>query len=325
MREDMPPRVAEIQARLLANGAETLAARWVEHLLSRPARALIDAAWLADLAVATLEATADNPQTEAFFRARVRALREHVPKGSGRDALPPDVVGPLREVLTRPVVPDPVLVRRLLRHEATERLLKDTLVGALQSFARRLRAPPMPTGPSRGLGRLRDALGESQGLLGALSQEIERQAETKAKEFVESALQTVMDEVATHLCSPDHAARYGQYRAYLLDTLLDTDLKALAAEVDKLDPESLIATGTAIARAIARRPALRGELRSLVESAVESAGDSTIRELLAEGGLDEAVWRGSLEALVAREAKDFVATEVFAAWLGEMMEIGGER
>lgn len=319
-----PDATVELAIRRLHDGGwERFAGAWIDHLLARPIADLIDPGWIADLSVALLEASVDNPQTEAWIRARVTALRERVPTGALRAAVPADVVRPLSALLRRPYAPDEALVRRLLRHDAVERLLKDTLMSALQGFARRLRPPAgFPQGPfGPGLGKLRDSFGAGmrEGLLGGLSHELERQAEQKAREFVDSALQSVMDEVATHLCDPAHAPRYGAYRAYLLDTLLDTPLNTLAREGDKLDLDEVVKTTQAIGRALVRRTELKGEIRRGVALLAREAGQMTAGEAMAESGIAESAWRPSAEAMLVREARAFSATPAFQAWLTTLL------
>lgn len=313
-----PLPVETVLARLEGGGWDRFAAAWVDHLLGRPLAELIDPDWLAELVVALLEATVDNAQTEAWLKARVTALRGRVPTGNLRGRVPPEVVAPLSRLLSRPFSPDRTLVRRLLRHEAVERLLKDTLVGALQGFAHRLR-PPVPLAP--GLGRLRESFGAGmkEGLLGGLSQEIERQAEVKAREFVDGALQSVMDEVATHLCDPAHAQRYGAWRGYLLDTLLDSPMPTLAREADKLDLDEIVATVRAVGQALVRRAELRDEIRRGLKALAAEAGEQTVRGALAESGVAESAWRPSAERMLVREARAFSQSPAFHALLGELL------
>ena len=64
----------------------------------------------------------------------------------------------------------------------------------------------------------------SEGMLGGLGAEIERQAEQKAKDFVDTILSSVVAQAADDLCDPDKAEDYGRFRAHLLDQLLDTPL-----------------------------------------------------------------------------------------------------
>lgn len=308
-----------VLARIRDGGLVRLARLAVEHVLTQPVSALLDPAWTADLALAALDAAAHNPAAEAQLLARAKEARARVPNIRLQGRLPAEAMDPLREALARPYVPDRVLVRRLLRHEAAERLLKDILMGALQGFAKRLRSPAPNLG--RSLGRFKDAFGDGmrEGLLGGLSHELERQAEARVREFVDSALQTLMDEVALHLSDPAHAATYGAWRAFFLDTLLDTPLPDLAREVDKLDLEALVRTTVGVARSLSRRPESRDELRSAFEVALREAGGRTVRELLAEGGLPEDVWRGQIEEMLVRQAEGFVETAAFRGWLEEVL------
>lgn len=309
-----------VLARLDQGGWERLATLWVEHLLDRPVSELLDPALVADLAVTTLEATASNDRTEAWLRERINEARARVPTGNLRDRVPSEIVAPLERLLERPYVPERLLVRRLLRHEAVETLLRDTLVGALGSFARRMRPPGLGQA-GRGLGRLRESFGEGlkEGLLGGLSHELERQAEARVRDFVDSTLQAIMDEVAIHLCDPANALQFGAWRAYLLETLLDTDLRTLAREAEKFDPEAAFEASHAIVKALLQQKDLKEQIRTGLERVATEAGDRSLRGMLAEAGLDPELWRPGVEAMLAREGRSLGSSAAFRVWLGEVL------
>lgn len=311
-----------VLARLEEGGWERLATALVDHLLCRPVADLLEPSLIAQLAVTTLEATVDNAQTERFIREKLEEARARVPAGTLRPRVPPEVVTPLARLLARPYQPDRALVRRLLRHEAVERMFKDTLASAIHAFARKLRAPPIGGGAIKGLGRLRDSFGEGmrETLLGGLSQELEKQAELKVRDFVDGAIQAIMDELATYLCLPENATRQGAYRAYILDTLLDTDLQTLSRELDKLDPDATVETARAVLRAVLSRPELKGEIRAGLEALAREAGARTVGQTLAEAGIGPESWRPSLEAMIAREARSFGQSPAFRIWVETILE-----
>lgn len=327
---------AEIQrdailARLRDGMVEELADLVVDHVLDSPVTDLVDPGWMAGQVVHGLQAATASPRTEAWLRDQVHGLRERVPDGRVGDHVPAEIADPLRTVLARPVVFDQALVGRLLDHEAARGLVKDLLRGSLDSFTKRLRSlsaavPAPPPAASRGLGRLK-ALSQGvktvgEGVLGGLGRELEERSGQRISEFLDASLSAAMAQVADHLTNPRHAAAYGAYRVHVLDTLLTTDNSLLNSELEKLDPDSLVATGAAAARAVAHREGLREELTGAFRAAIEEAGDQTLRGFLAETGIEEAagtgidaVWRKELQAQIVRQADAFIQAKGFADWL----------
>lgn len=326
----------EILERLRAGMVEELADLVVDHVLDRPVTELIDPDWLAGQVVHSLQAATAGPRTEAWLREQVQGLRERVPEGRVGDHVPEEIAAPLREVLARPVVFDRALVGRLLDHEAARGLVTDLLRGSLDGFTRRLRSlsaavPAPPPAASRGFGRLK-ALSQGvktvgEGVLGGIGKELEERSGQRIGEFLDASLSAAMGQVADHLTNPRHAAAYGAYRVHLMDTLLETDNALINAEIDKLDPDSLVATGAATARAVARREGLREELAEAFKVAIEEAGDQTLRGFLAEAGIEEAAgsgadaaWRRDLQVQIAHQTTAFVQTPAFSAWLLRLLQ-----
>lgn len=326
----------QILGRLRAGMLEELADLVVDHVLDRPVIELVDPDWLAGQVVHSLQAATSGPRTASWLREQVQGLRERVPEGRVGDHVPAEIADPLRMVLARPVVFDRVLMGRLLDHEAARGLVKDLLRGSLDGFAKRLRTlsasvPSAPPAASRGFGRLK-ALSQgvktvSEGVLGGIGKELEERSGQRISEFLDASLSAAMGQVADHLTNPRHAPAYGAYRVHIMDTLLETDNALLNAELEKLDPDSLVATGAATARAIARRDGLQDELSGAFRAAIEEAGDQTLRGFLAETGIEEAAgsdadapWRKDLQVQIAHQATAFVETPGFSAWLLRLLQ-----
>jgi hypothetical protein len=310
-----PQQSDVVLRRLTDGGLHALARVAVDHLLERPVSDLVDAPWAAHQMVLALEAVSAGPETEAWLGQRIAELREHVPEGTAGDRVPEEIRRPLRDVVARPYLPDRVLVGRLLDHAAMQRLLRDVLVGALQSFVSKLKAPV----PAR-LSRLRALGGKAlqEGLLGGLSQEIERHAEARIRDFVDGAVHTFVAQVADHVTAPEHAARYAEFRAHVLDTLLDTELAVFAGEIDKLHPDDLVSTGAATARALARRAGFEGEITAAIRAAVEASGEQSLGQLLARAGVREG-WRSEAEAQLVEQIEKVVESPPFRRWLQDLL------
>lgn len=304
-----------VLARLRDGGADRLADLLLDDLLDRPLSELVDAGWMAERLVVSLRSAAADPRVESWFRERVNDVRARVPEGTPQ--VPLAIRAPLGELLARPYVPDRIMVGKLLDHPTAQLLLKGLFQDLLIAFARRLK----PITPKAGLpsfGRL-SRLGE--GMLGAVGHEIEQQIELKAREFTDQAMHKLVDKMADHLCNPELIAEYGAWRAHGLDVLCGTDMRVLAGEVEKLDPEALIATGAALVRGIAGREELAGEVEAVLVAAMESAGTKSAREML--GGVEE---HGLLlvRDLLRQRARAVIETDAFARWFAEVIDGPGE-
>lgn len=301
-----------VRARLRDGGADRLADLLLEDLLDRPIHELVDAGWLAERLVASLRSAAADPRVEGWFRDRVNDLRARVPAGAPE--IPKPIRDPLRELLLRPYVPDRALVGRLVDHETARLLLKNLFQDLLIAFANRIKPPMVPKAPLGGFGRL-GKLGE--GVLGAVGEQLEHQVEQRAREFTDQAVAKLVDKMADHLCNPELVVEYGAWRAHGLDVILGTDTRALAGEVEKLDPEALIATGAALVRGIAGRAELVGEVEAVLRAAMDSAGSRSARALLGgveEHGIDLA------RDLLRQRARALVETAAFERWFEEIVE-----
>lgn len=301
------------RARLLAGGSDRLVDLLLDDLLDRPARDLVDPAWLARQLHASLRGAADDPRVEAWLRERVKDVRQRVPKGPARVSRA--ITAPLRDVMRRPYVPDRQLVGALLDHDTARLLLKNLFQDLLVAFARRLR-PPMPVKPSMpNLGGRLSRL--SEGVLGVMGHELEHQIEQKAREFTDSAVQRLVEKMADHLCNPELVREYGDWRAHGLDVLLRTDQQVLAGELDKLDPDALVATGAALVRGFVARDELSGELQAVLDAALDEAGARSPRELM--GGLEDH-GIALVRDLLRQRARAIVETDAFATWWDEVVE-----
>lgn len=304
--------------RLRAGGTDRLVDLLLDDVLDRPLSELVDPAWVARQLVVASRAVAADQKLEDWLRGRLAELRKQVPQG--HLPLPASVRGPLEEVLKKPYRPDRLLVGRLMDHDTARALLKSTFHDLLVGFARKLR-PAMPSRPAGiNLGGRLSKLGEVVG--GVVGHEVERQVEEKAREFMEAGVQRLVNTIADHLCDPRWVEDYASWRLYALDVLLSTDMKDLQAEVEKLDPDALVATGTAIARGFLAREELESELFSVLKTALEQSGNRSLRSLLSEVGSGEIGDQGirMLRDLLRQRAAAVVETEAFAQWWAEVVE-----
>jgi hypothetical protein len=323
---ELPPADL-VLTRLRGAPLDALVAAAVDFVMGRPVAELLDPDWIAEQVVANLRVAAEEEQIEAWFRQQVHDLRTRVPTGRLSAHAPGEVVSPLREILSRPYLPDRDLTARLVNHAAMERIFKDVLVSALQNFAGRITkiasTVSAPKAVSRSFDRLRSIQRRAQqGVLGGISAEIDRQARAQISDHVDKSIHAVLSQVADHLCDPHYGELYGEFRAHLLDTLLQEEAATLAAEYDKLDPDHLVSVGAAVARTLARRPGLRDDIAAAARAALETAGGRSLQDFLDESGL-ETGWRAEMEQRAIEQARDFVDTAQFRDWLTDLLQPAG--
>ena len=311
-----------VLARLRGARLDALVGLAVDFLMNRPVSELLDPDWVAEQVVLNLEAIASQQRTEEWLRARIRDLRARVPEGRLGDRAPAEIVDPLRGVLARPYLPERELVGRLIDHPAMERVFKDVLSSSLSGFAERIARLKPPVGSeqlSRGFDKLKSLQRRAQqGVLGGLSQELERQAEQRVREHVDKSIAAVQGQVADQISDDSHPPRFGSERVHLLEVQLKTDNPLQAREVDKIDPDGLVTTGAAVARAVARRDGLREEIAAAIRAMLEEARGRSLQDFLEESGL-ETGWRAELEARFTEQARDFIETPTFGDWLGDLL------
>ncbi len=306
------------RTRLLAGGTDRLVDLMLDDLLDRPITELVDPGWLARQLAATARQAAADPQVEAFFRARVSDARNHVP--SGRPPMPPELREPLREVLSRPYVPDREIMGRLLDHDTARLLLRNLFQDLLIAFARKLKPPAAAqrlAGGFGGLGGFKGLRQLGEGLQNLVGEEFEAHVEHRAREFMDAGVQRLVEKMADHLCDPALVSDYGAWRAHGLDVLLATDARALAAEIEKLDPDALVATGAALVRGIAAQEALVSQFEAMLKSAMAASGGRSARELL--GGL-ETHGIELVRSVMRERARALVDTPAFMTWWDEVVE-----
>jgi len=211
------------------------------------------------------------------------------------ESLPNSLQQALLSLASRPFSPNPALLKSLLNTPPVRELIRKILSRALGDFARRATtslAPAPVAQVAQGVGHwakmaARTALSKA-GALGemveAVSTEVERQAEKRAAEFVDAALERALEDLAQALASPaPHGPPLGRA---LLETALTWRLPQLARELANADlpgaaqslqgPLAEWAGNAAFARlqghlqTLSQNPAFAQWLRLWLEAAMET-------------------------------------------------------
>lgn len=230
----------------------------------------------------------------------------------------------LRELIGRPFSPDRRLVLTIIDRGPTRELVRQLLVDLVLDFGRRATAPV--AGVARGLGTLARLAGETVkskagglgGLVGAVSGEVERQLERRAIEFVDAALGGVFAELADAISNPKRAEEAAELRKAIFDGVLELTLPQLAREVMNADvPGAAEVLREGLRRWFATKDADIA-LGQVVQAVLDRDGGRTLRQVLADWGLDGEARALAVEHLTVR-MRAIAGTDAFAAWLDALL------
>lgn len=325
-------RVLEL---LRAGALEALIDICLDELLARPVSQLISPELVARRTMVILRATADSPTLEPWLEEQLDALLAQYiqPDDSGRAYaegetlrrhLPRELTDPIEELLAEPYLPDRELVLRLMDHQAMHSLIQEVLHATLVRFAHKMRSLKPDTSRLRsglgkrvppGLSRLKDL---GSGVVSVVGSEIESQLDQRVGEYVSQAISVVLGHVATLLTAPERAETMGDWRAYGLRVVLDTQLEAFAAEARKLDPKRAVAATAGAVRSLAARETLEAELAELVQAAMGPWQHHSIGQLLSSLELEQAC-RSSWRAWLREQLAPVLETTAFEAWLQALL------
>ncbi len=321
-----------VRTRLADGLLDRFAALAVDDLLGRPARELVASPAVAAALAEAIRLAAAHPATDAGLRAEARRLLARAaspshPRARLRRRIPREVTDPLRTFLAEPWVPERDLVLRLLDHEAMRSLVQEVLQESVVGFARRIRslAPDrLPalrravrgTPVGEGLSRLR-AIGS--GMVSAVGSEIEGHVEQRAREFVAMGVRAALLHVATLLTDPGRSGTLADWRAHLLDAVLDTEDAAWAREARKTDPEHLSAAVVRGLRGLAARRDLEALLGDLLARPVDPWAEGTLGERLEAAGLLEP-FRQAATAILRERAARLVEGAAFRDLLDDLLD-----
>ncbi|MBW1877325.1 MAG: hypothetical protein JRI25_01430 [Deltaproteobacteria bacterium] len=302
---------------------DVLARMVVDEATATPIVDIAHPRWLAGQLATALEAivrqdSARDLLAERFDRQLESWKEEERSLGTW---LPPEVDEPLRTALSKPWVPSEEMVFRLIDHDILWSLMRELLEGTLQRFRDRLRA--LDQGLFGGIGRR--AARRGRGLLGgvaetmagqvvgAVKNEVEGRMDVLVAEFLSSATREGLRVVARHVSNPEHAGDYGELRVSILDTLQDTEVKELAAEVEKLGVMDYVDILLRAVRTELDDPDFVDRTEQRVRTLLEEVGDGTLGAWLDEVGLRD-VWADSTAELVAQRLRAVTHTDRFEQW-----------
>ncbi|MET0406629.1 MAG: hypothetical protein ABW123_29695 [Cystobacter sp.] len=306
---------------------DRLAALVVEHELSQPLHTLLPPALLARAVARSLEGALASPGGEQELASALQYLQQQLGQETRtvREALPSEFSKTAVELASRRYSPDRALVLAVLDRPPVRTLVGALLRDVLIEFSRKVSAPVTDNRLAKGFSGLARFAAEQArnsgtlgGIAGALSDEIERQVERKARDFVDSALSGIFQQVADALSEPSRHAEHAELRVALLDGVLGLPLARLGHELSQVE----VPGGVAVVRRTLSPWLASGravpELEALLLRATARDGQRPVREVLGALGLlatFQAVGRESVRGRLG----PIVGSEPFARWLEDVM------
>ena len=309
---------------------DRLAALVVEHELAQPLETLFPPPVLARALRAALEGWLASDTADRELASAIEHLHRQLAQDQRtvREALPPELSKGLAELAARRYSPDRALVLAVLDRPPVRSLARGLLLNVLIEFSRKVSAPVTEnriTKSFSGLARFaaeqaKGSSGALGGIASALSDEIERQVEKRARDFTDSALTDLFQQAADALTDPSRAKEQAEMRVAVLDGILGLPLERLGRELSRVD----VPGGAAVARkALSQWLASKdttAEMEGWLTRAMERSGKRPVREVLGALGLLDTFQQLGRESLRGRLAP-VVASEPFARWLEELMQV----
>jgi hypothetical protein len=249
--------------------------------------------------------------------------RLQVERRSLKESLAPELLAAVRQVIARPFSPDRALVLSTIDRGPLRELVRAILLEEILEFGRRASAPV--AGMARGLGALARFAGETVktrtgivgSMVGAVGDEVERQLEKRAADFVDSALAGVFGQVADAIADPRRAGEATELRLSIFDGVLELTGTQLSRELVNADlpgAAELLRKGL---RTWVASPRAEREVLDLVNFffALETG---SLRELLTTLGVLTPV-RALLIEQTSERMHQLVQSEAFAGWLTALL------
>lgn len=273
-----------------------------------------------------LTSDALSPELTRTVDRAVQALRAQ-PTTQLKQTVPQAVRHALRDVVARPLSPDRKAVLTVMDREPVRELVRALLLDAVMDFGRKASAPV--AGVAKGLGSLAKLAGgtlRSQGplggLVGAVSDEVERQLERRAQEFVDAALGGIFGKVADLLSDPKRAAEAAELRLAFFDGALELTHAQLARELMNADVAGAAQTLKRALEAAASGPEGQALFTRAAEALVAELAGKTVGAAIDTWGLRRAV-NEHVEPWLSERLEALLASDPFARWLEATLTTGG--
>jgi len=315
----------------------SLARMIVEQTTATPLKEIATPRWLAGQLATALEAGTRGDHVRDWVDRRIESERARwgTEDKTLRGVLAAEVDAPLRELLGRPYVPSEDMVFRMIDQPAIRALIRQILTNTVSRFRQSL--SKVDEGVLGGLGgraarRGKGLFGSRMGrvsevasniggvasnLAGAVRDEIESTMDGRVKDFVQQASKEQIRAIARYIADPEHAEGFAELRLAILDVVLDTPIRELAAETDKMQPEQVVDIVVGAVRSAVSADDFVPRTEQRIAQILDEAGDGTLGAWLEEVQLLD-VWTETTAELIASRLGAVVATPAFEAWWSDL-------
>jgi hypothetical protein len=317
-----------------SSASAKLAGVIVDDLLSRPLRELAPPQDVAERSMELLAGLSEADDLEGMVKDRVDRWLGHMEaeEGTLRDWMPGDATQRLQELVAATRASDSEATLKMLDHEAMRGLVRKVLRETLSNFVKKLRSPvsenrllsgvrKRASGVRKRAGRFASAPrklvgGLGDGMMGAVSDEMERQMQRRVGDFVDQAVGGVLRRIADHVTDPGHQEQFGEMGAAVTDIILDTPSRDAAEYLAGVDRDALAAFVSAEIAGLVGSELLRERIEQLCED--ELTDEPTLGEYLDRRNI-LGPWRDWALEVVAERTRALVATDAFETWLEALL------
>ena len=300
---------------------EALARMVVEQTTATPITDIARPRWIASQLVAATEAATRGDPLRHWVERRLERERDRWSDDERKvgSFLPPEAEDPLRKLLARESSPSEDLVMRIIDQAAFRGLVKSVLTESLGRWRKRMGDVDKKLGgvgkraAARSRGLLGNLGGMAENLVGAVREEVENTFDVRVPDVTTGATHEAMRSIARYIADPQHAPAFAEMRLSILDVLLDTEVRELVAEVDKLGPEEAVSVVMGGLAAAVQGDEVVDRLEERIAAVLEEAGDGTFGAWLDEVELRD-VWTETTTELVTERLVAVVETEAFEGW-----------
>jgi len=256
-----------------------------------------------------------------------------------RDLLGPTASEDLHRIIADAPMPKAKWSKGMVDPKLVQQLVAPVVQDTLISFAKNLPIPGLGGGGGddagdrggRGGGsmfgirkRLKAEAGrlaeKGRDALGGIGAELERQVKNAARDFSENASTEFRRAMQNRVKSPEGKRLVAEIREQVVETVLDTPIHALVADLDNVPDADLVALAGPVADHNHGREAFAAAVRAEIDAALAIEGDTTGRQYLTEQGqLDDV--RAAVGKQLDPLVRDFFGADAFAGWLDDVLAL----
>ena len=167
--------------------------------------------------------------------------------------------------------------------------------------------------------RAEQIAGAGKSMLDGLGMDLEGRMKKVAREFSQTASETMRDAMKTRIKSEEGREILAEMRLQLLRRFLDTPLHEIGEDLEETDEATLREVVADSLEFNFHRAYFAEGVKEEVEAFLTLEGRRSLKELLEEAGTYEVV-RGAMVERAKGVGKGFFESEGFASWLGELLE-----